>query len=299
VNEISGVVVVDKPGGMTSHDVINRLRKIFGTKRIGHAGTLDPLATGVLVVCIGQATRILEYLAATTKRYKAGILFGIRTDSQDITGVEISRTDTSELSIEEINGVLPRFRGRVLQTPPMHSALHHEGTRLYELARQGIEVERKAREIEVYRLDLMEFTPGPNAHAVVDVECSSGTYIRTLAADIGEAVGTGAVMDTLRRTAVGSFGIEQGWSLERLLKLKESGRLTESLSAIPEALPDWPRVILSELELTDVRHGRKIAASSKADTGKCLLLNVDGAVVALAQSNGGEIAPFKVFGSNE
>src|SRR5687767_2419481 len=140
---MNGVVVVDKPGGMTSHDVVDRLRRIYETRRVGHAGTLDPIATGVLVVCIGQATRILEYLAATRKRYTAGVLFGVRTDSQDITGVESSRLETPELRREDVEALLPRFRGVIRQTPPMHSAVHHEGKRLYELARKGVEVERE------------------------------------------------------------------------------------------------------------------------------------------------------------
>jgi tRNA pseudouridine55 synthase len=296
---ISGVVVVDKPAGMTSHDVVNRLRKVYGTRSVGHAGTLDPLATGVLVACIGKATKILEFLSATSKRYRAGMLFGIRTDTQDITGEERSRADASGLTRDDVEAELPRFRGRILQVPPMHSALHHEGQRLYDLARRGVEVERAAREIEIHRLDLLEFERGRSARGVFDVACSSGTYIRTLAADIGDAVGTGAVMESLRRTEVGAFGMDRSYSLERLEELKAAGRLEETIRPIADALSDWPRIPLTAQQATDIRHGRKLRPPSGAPVGNCLLVGDRGEAVALARSDGEWIAPFKVLISGE
>ena len=291
---MNGVVVVDKPGGMTSHDVVNRLRRIYGTRRVGHAGTLDPLATGVLVVCLGQATRILEYLAATTKKYRAGILFGVRSDSQDITGIELTREDSSLLRREDVEAALPTFRGMIRQTPPMHSALHHEGKRLYDLARQGIEVERASREVEIFSLEMVEFESGSNAHAVVDVECSSGTYIRTLAADIGDAVGSGAVMDSLRRTGVGAFSIDQAVTLERLARLKEEGGLDSTVRTIADGLQDWPRITLSDAESVAIRQGRRLPLHDE-NPGRCLLLDSGGTVVALAKIDEQSISPFKVL----
>lgn len=295
---MNGVVVVDKPCGVTSHDVVDRLRRIYGTRKVGHAGTLDPLATGVLVVCIGQATRILEYLAATRKRYVAGVLFGVRTDSQDITGAELSRQETSNLVQGNVEAVLSRFRGPIRQIPPMHSAVHHEGKRLYELARKGIEVERQAREVEIFSLEMIGFTPGIQAHAELDVECSSGTYIRTLAADIGEAVGCGATMNSLHRTAVGSLNITEAFSLEELERRKSAGKLASTLQSISEALDDWPAITLSEAEHADVRHGMRLEIDS-CPAGRVLLVDNRLRVVALANSDGNLVTPFKVLSQSE
>lgn len=296
--ERGGVLVLDKPSAMTSHDVVNRVRRLYGVRRVGHAGTLDPLATGVLVLCIGQATRILEYLSAGRKRYMAGVLFGLRTDSQDITGTEIDRAETSHLTRDELEACLPGFRGRILQTPPMHSAVHHQGKRLYELARQGIEVDRAAREIEIFDLSLLEFVPGPSARAVLDVTCSSGTYIRTLASDIGDTMGTGAVMDSLRRTEVGPFTLTDARELCELERTEEES-LSATLLPVSDALRDWPRIVLAESQVEEIRHGRPLADSGFQETRPLLLLDQAGDPVALARARHGQIAPFKVFRSDD
>jgi tRNA pseudouridine55 synthase len=296
---LAGVVVVDKPGGMTSHDVVNRLRRIYGTRRVGHAGTLDPIATGVLVVCIGQATRILEYVAATKKRYQAEVLFGVRTDTQDITGRVLTRPGALELRREQVEAALEAFRGKITQIPPMHSAIHHEGKRLYELARKGIEVQREPRQVEIHRLDLWDFIPGVEGRAVIDVECSTGTYIRTLSADIGDAVGTGGLMSALRRTHVGNFAIDDAFTLEQLTTRQESGELKTTIRPMAVALQGWPRVTLSGAETEAVRQGRQIALQDRSNEERVLLLDAHGQIVALARIAQDVIAPEKVFPQGE
>jgi tRNA pseudouridine55 synthase len=299
----SGVVVVHKPGGITSHDVVNRLRRIYGTRRVGHAGTLDPLATGVLVVCLGQATRIIEYLACARKEYVAGVVFGITTDTEDATGNVLAETDASALTEADVQAVLPRFRGAIRQTPPMVSAVHHEGRRLYELARQGVMVEREARPVEIFRLELAAFNAGRRAAAILRVECSTGTYVRTLAADIGAALGVGGTMKTLRRTRVGSFTLAEAHTLEDMDARREAGTLAATLRSIPDALAEWPRVVLNVAEVERIAHGQAIASRKDAKTRNedelTLLLDDAGEAVGVARRKDGALAPVKVLGSRE
>ena len=188
---------------MTSHDVVGVARKLFRTKRVGHTGTLDPDATGVLVLCLGNATRLAEYLSAARKHYVADVVFGIETDSQDASGQVVAERDAAHLTQADVNAILPAFRGAIQQVPPMVSALHHEGQRLYDLARQGIMVERAARAVQIDELELTASIPGAHPTARLEITCSTGTYIRSLAADIGAAAGVGGMMQTLRRTWVG------------------------------------------------------------------------------------------------
>ena len=202
-SEYNGIVVVDKPMGVTSHDVVDAARRLYHTRRVGHTGTLDPDATGVLVLCLGYATRLAEYLSASRKNYIAEVKFGVESDSQDASGEIVAERDASHFSESDLRALLPRFRGTIEQVPPMVSALHHEGKRLYELAREGITVEREARPVQIDRLELLEFAAGTHSVAKIEITCSTGTYIRTLAADLGEAAGTGALMQSLRRTWVG------------------------------------------------------------------------------------------------
>jgi tRNA pseudouridine55 synthase len=293
-----GVVVVDKPQGVTSHDVVNRLRKIYGTKRVGHTGTLDPLATGVLVACLGNATRIVEYLTAARKAYVAGLVLGVTTDSEDATGEVLTQADAGRLTEEDVQAVLPQFAGSILQTPPMVSAVHHEGKRLYKLARQGVVVEREARPVEVYRLELSDFRPGERATATLDVECSTGTYIRTLCADIGAALGVGGMMESLRRTSVGAFTLDEALTLEQLKERKEAGSLQETVRPIAVALSGWPHMPLNEEGLSRVAHGQPVPYRGE-HAGPLLLTGLDGEAVAIAEVRGRTAAPVKVFLSSD
>ena len=230
-NEPCGVLVVNKPEGITSHDVVGKIRKLYGTRKVGHTGTLDPLATGVLVILLGRAAKAAEYLVADRKTYKARLTLGFTTDTEDITGKVLSECDKIP-SYEEIKGACGKFLGKIKQIPPMYSALKIDGKKLYDLAREGIEVEREARDIEIFQLECTP-TNKENEYELL-VECSSGTYIRTLCADIGAFLGCGAVMSALHRVVAGGFVIENAHTIEELAELEMSERLellapTESL----------------------------------------------------------------------
>lgn len=292
-----GVLVIDKPAGMTSHDVVDRVRCLAGTRRVGHAGTLDPLATGVLVVCLGQATRIAEHLAADRKAYAAGVVFGVETDSQDSAGAVVAERDASSLTRQALERAVEAFRGVIRQVPPMVSAVHHEGRRLYQLARRGIQVERAAREVTIHALDVIAFEEGPRARATLRVECSSGTYIRTLAADLGAAVGTGAMMDSLRRTRSGGFTLEDARSLEELEELSRAGALAGAVLPIHEALAHWPVLAVDGEEERAVSHGRtlRVPVGRLPAAGRVLLVDTTGRALALGSVEGGVVRPEKVF----
>jgi tRNA pseudouridine55 synthase len=284
---------VDKPGGITSHDVVNRVRRIFGIKRVGHTGTLDPMATGVLVLCVGQATRIVEYLTADRKEYAAGVTFGVSTDSQDATGRVLRETDSSHLTRESIEAALGRFRGRIRQIPPMVSAVHHQGKRLYEIARQGGEVEREAREIEILRIELTGFESGVYPRTELRVECSTGTYIRTLASDIGDSLGVGAMLHSLRRTRAGAFTISGAVTLEELEG--SEGSQWKLLAPVEDALTQWPRIPLTEDQVRAVIQGQSLRVPPEGD-GPHLLMAPTGRVIAVAEPRDGSLlAPVKVL----
>jgi tRNA pseudouridine55 synthase len=208
-----GIVNVLKPPGMTSHDVVSRIRRIYGVKKAGHSGTLDPDAAGVLPVFIGSATRLLEYAATGTKQYRAEGLLGIRTDTGDDSGNVLETKLFADFSATEFEKILQQFRGKILQIPPMYSALKVNGKKLYEYARQGIKIERSARPVDIFRLECIRFYP---PYFCLDIECSKGTYIRTLLEDIAVSMGTCACMTFLLRTKAGDFSIEDSHTLEEI-----------------------------------------------------------------------------------
>ena len=210
---MNGIVIVDKPQGWTSQDVTARLRRVFNTRRIGHGGTLDPMATGVLPVFVGRATRGVEFFEHAEKIYEATIRLGLTTDTEDVTGTVLTETEVS-ISEQEFWDILPKFRGKIQQIPPMYSALKVNGQKLCDLARKGKEVERQPREIEIFELECLEFL-GETAR--LRVHCSKGTYIRTLCKDIGEALGCGGCMAALRRVTAGEYTIEEAVPLQTLL----------------------------------------------------------------------------------
>lgn len=229
--EPNGVIIVNKPEGITSHDVVGKIRKLYGTRKVGHTGTLDPLATGVLVILLGRAAKAAEYLVADRKTYQARLTLGITTDTEDITGKVLTQSNDIP-SLDAVMTACEKFVGKIKQIPPMYSALKVDGKKLYDLAREGIEVERKARDIEIFQLVC---TPTENANEYnLLVECSSGTYIRTLCADIGAYLGCGGVMSALHRVRAGGFDIENSHTLEEIEALEMDERYdllapTESL----------------------------------------------------------------------
>lgn len=233
---INGIIVVHKEAGFTSHDVVAKMRGICGQKRIGHTGTLDPMATGVLPVCLGSATRICDMLTDRDKEYEAELLLGVVTDTQDITGKVLSEC-VPDVSEEEVRKVMLSFRGEYSQVPPMYSALKVNGKKLYELAREGKEVERKARKVVIRELEILECSfPVVRFRTV----CSKGTYIRTLCADVGERLGCGGTMQSLRRTRVGEFELGNACTLGELQQLKDSHRLSEAVIPVDRVFRNCP-----------------------------------------------------------
>jgi len=242
-NELTaGVLAVDKPAGMTSHDVVNRIRRLYNTKQVGHTGTLDPLATGVLVILIGRAAKAAEYVTAGEKGYRALLRLGCTTDTGDITGNVISKSNDIP-SFAELEKVAASFVGESMQIPPMYSALKVDGKKLYDLARQGIEIEREARPINIYSLSSKE-SENKNEF-ILDVRCSKGTYIRTLCEDIGKALGCGGTMADLRRTYTGGFSIDKCVTIESIEALEYDKRI-ELLYPTESLFAEFPEIKLSD-----------------------------------------------------
>ncbi len=265
---MNGVLIIDKPEGYTSHDVVACLRGILKTKKIGHTGTLDPFATGVLVMLIGKATRLAKFLDKDEKAYEAILKFGFETDSGDRTGEQQGNANEKRIALEDIEKALPNFKGDILQTPPMHSAKKIKGKKLYELARKGIEVERKSvsisiKELRVLTSHLLE----EKQEASIFVRCSAGTYIRTLAEDIGRNIGVGCHLAELRRIAAGKFDISQAVTLKQLEEKTASDQVGDVLISMNEALTHLEEIILSDEEITKVRNGGKIHGFDKIEAG--------------------------------
>lgn len=289
---MDGVVNVYKPMGPTSHDIVDRMRRLFGQKRVGHAGTLDPMATGVLVVCLGKATRIVEYLTDSVKEYHATMVLGVRTDSQDATGVVISESDASQITPEAFSSILARFRGSIEQVPPMISALKHEGKPLYKHAREGRTIERPARQVTVHSIHTTGFRPGDRAEVDLVVVCSSGTYIRTLCADIGEALGCGGMMSRLERTRVGGFDVSKSATLDDLATSPES-----HVVAVADALGEMSAVELDKEAEWRVVHGLSAAAECATAPGSTVRLVATGELIGIGVvgEDGASVRPRKIF----
>jgi tRNA pseudouridine55 synthase len=252
---MDGILNIDKPAGQTSYGVVAMVKRLSGERRVGHAGTLDPDATGVLPVCLGQGTRIVEYLVATTKTYRAGIELGIATDTFDAAGRIIQRGDPSGIDLDKLQSALDPFRGTIRQTPPMFSALKLRGQPLYKLARAGISVERKSRTVEIHRLDLLSWQPPV---AALEIECSKGTYIRSLAQDLGQSLGCGAHLKSLVRTRCGIFDIKDAVSLSKLEEAFHSGYWERFLHPIDIVLQDFPALVVDAAAEAAMRNGQSI-----------------------------------------
>jgi tRNA pseudouridine55 synthase len=248
---MNGILVIDKPKGLSSFDVVRQVRRLCQTRRVGHAGTLDPLATGVLPVAVGQATRLVEYLMAGEKSYQASCRLGIVTDTQDSEGRILQEQPWQQVDRTVLDAVLTGFTGEISQLPPMFSALKKDGQPLYRLARQGIEVERQPRTVRIASLEVDGFTP---PDLTVTVRCSKGTYVRTLCHDIGRQLGCGAHMTALRRLACGSFTLAASHTLEELQSLAEQG-LPLPLVSPSAALADWPALAVDGAVLARLRNG--------------------------------------------
>ena len=287
-----GFLSIDKPAGPTSHDVVARVRRLARQKRVGHAGTLDPAATGVLVVALGQATRLIEYIQeATTKRYYAVVRLGITTTTDDAEGQILTRTPLGDLDEQALEDALAMYRGPIQQIPPMFSALHHQGQRLHELARAGHVVDRPARPVTIVRLDRLGWSP---PLLTLDVVCSKGTYIRALARDIGAALGCGGHLQELRRTAVGAFDIADAVPLATLEALASVSELADRLLPPEQAVADWPAIVLDDAETQRIRNGLPLVRHGLTET-RARAHGPDGTLVALLLAEGERWKPEKVF----
>jgi len=290
---ISGVLVVDKPVGMTSHEVVEAIRRGTKIRRTGHTGTLDPRASGVLVVLIGPAVRLSEYVSASDKRYQAIIRLGTRTDSYDSDGT-ITNTSPVSVTMEQFKEKLQNFIGEIEQTPPPYSAVKIQGRRAYEMAREGEEVEIKPRMIHVYSLDVLEWNI---PEVTIDVYCSSGTYIRSLAYDLGEQLGCGAMLAGLRRTQSGRFTLRDATPLRKLVEAFDNGTWYKYVIPAAESLSDWPSITLSNEQVEAIRHGHRISAGEGKSGEMVRGITEQGELVALLDYNTEtkEFQPRKVF----
>jgi tRNA pseudouridine55 synthase len=279
-NAISGILVVDKPVGLTSHDVVDRIRRGTNIRRAGHTGTLDPRASGVLVILIGPAVRLSEFVSASDKRYQAIIRLGNATDTYDAEGRFTRQPSTTPIDVSEtqFNEVLQRYVGEIEQTPPAYSAVKVHGKKAYELARQGEEVELAPRKINVYHLEILEWTP---PEVVIDVHCSSGTYVRSLANDIGTALGCGAYLVGLRRTKSGRFSLRDATPLRKLEEAFTSGNWYQYLIPAAEALAEWNAVELNPDEVEEVKHGHRVKAAPDTKPGMVRGVSMAGELVAI------------------
>lgn len=272
---LNGIMLIDKPCDWTSHDVVGKLRGILHERRIGHSGTLDPMATGLLVVFVGRATKAVEFAEADSKEYIAGLRLGISTDTQDITGNTL-KSSNSLPSKAELEQALSAFKGEISQIPPMYSAIKVGGRKLYELARRGESVERKPRKVTIDKLDIIGENEG---NYVLDVVCSKGTYIRTLCNDIGDTLGCGGCMSSLRRVKAGAFSIEKAHTIDEIQAAADNGGLDEIIIPVDRLFSAYPELTVRDTAEKKLRNGNviKLAAPNGTyrvytETGGFLLL---------------------------
>jgi tRNA pseudouridine55 synthase len=291
MTELDGILPVDKPDGPTSHDVVGMARRALRTRRIGHTGTLDPFASGLLLLCVGPSTRLSEYLTALPKSYRATVRLGETTDTDDRTGEVVRRSDAWQaLDEPAIQAALARQVGTIGQLPPRYSAKKIGGERMYAVARRGGEVERDPVRVTIHRIELL----GVRLPEVdIEVECSSGTYIRAIARDLGEALETGGHLTRLRRTRVGAYGVERALPVDAL---PDVAAVERALLPPAAALAHLPRVVLDPEGARLVSHGRAVPAPAELDGGgPVVLLAEDGALLAIAERRGDQLQPRKVF----
>ncbi|OKP99409.1 tRNA pseudouridine(55) synthase TruB [Paenibacillus sp. P46E] len=301
MSELTGVLAVYKPAGFTSHDVVAKARRILGMKRIGHTGTLDPQVTGVLPLCLGRATRVVEYIQELPKEYVATLRLGVSSDTEDLTGTITETVEEVHVTEAEVLTVLNSFKGVISQVPPMYSAVKVDGKRLYELAREGKTVERKSREVEIYEIEMTGMVwSGNHPDITFRVLCSKGTYIRTLCVDIGRALGLPGVMVTLERTMSAGIAASHCLTLEQIAENKEAGTLVEHLIAADEAISHLPRHTVIDEKKKAALQGQRLSirhvAPEVKQNGHFRLYDVKGEFLGIYElEDTGAIAPVKVF----
>jgi len=285
--ELNGIIVIDKPVGITSAGVVSIVKKTLPAKKVGHAGTLDPFAEGVLICCVNQATRLADFLLHGTKKYIAELKLGEETDTQDLTGTVISRAQPENYSTESIQKVFKAFEGPLEQLPPVYSALKHNGVPLYKLARSGKPVQKPPRQIEIYSITLLNI-----ALPLVrfEVLCSAGTYIRTLGADIGKMLGCGGHLNALKRIASSGFTLDQAVSLSAVKNLAPGARRPENFISMADALPEMPACSADTPLLKKIRHGQKITARDLNEAGGFDIGRITGSKIKVVDQTGQLVA---------
>ncbi len=288
---MNGIIVLDKPKGKTSHDMVYAMRRLTGVKKVGHTGTLDPMATGVLPVCIGSAAKAADMLTLADKRYIAEFVLGKSTDTQDAQG-EVTEERNVSCSEDEVRSAVMSFVGEIEQVPPMYSAVKRNGKKLYELARQGIEIEREPRKINIYSIDILEIDL---PRVKIDVSCSKGAYIRTLCADIGEKLGTLAYMSELRRTKSGMFTIEESYTLERLEALFAEGKLESAVVAVDALFSHLPKIDLNDKQTKSIVNGVRMTYRGLSEGQSYRLYGADGKFLCISKIINGRLTLEKAF----
>ena len=286
---MNGILLADKPSGWTSNDVVSKLKGVLKERRIGHSGTLDPLATGLLVIFLGRATRAVSFAEGHDKRYTAGLRLGVCTDTQDVTGIILLQRKT-DISDQEIDDVLSGFIGESEQIPPMYSAVRVNGKRLYELARKGFEIERKPRKITVYSIERKD---QENGDIILDIKCSKGTYIRTLCSDIGEKLGCGACMSSLRRTEAGDFSVKDAHTLDEIIKEAGCGNISPLILGTDSLFSAYEKITVSPSAEIRVRNG--IPADIYAPDGTYRVYSASGEFLELGRCESGSLRTIKSF----
>ncbi|HSB34696.1 MAG TPA: tRNA pseudouridine(55) synthase TruB [Nitrospirota bacterium] len=292
---MDGIVNINKPAGITSHDVVLHARRILGEKRIGHTGTLDPLATGVLVLCVGRATRVAQYIEAAEKEYRAVMRLGVITDTLDAKGRVLENRTYSPPRHGELDRVIRRFTGIQFQTPPAFSAVKIGGTPSYRLARQGMAKPNKPKQVTIHEIELLSYE---NPLVGLAVRCSKGVYIRSLCADMGDALGMGAHLVSLERTRSGRFSLAEALTLEELQTLAAAGDVDRAIMPIDRALAEFPAVSLTEAESVRIAHGNRLPGPETVlnlPGGLCRLHDPSGRLLALARLDQGVFSPEVVF----
>jgi tRNA pseudouridine55 synthase len=300
-NDVDGILLLDKPLGRSSNNALQKVRYLFQAKKAGHTGSLDPLATGVLPVCFGQASKVTPYLLDADKSYRCTAQLGVTTTTGDKEGDVLQEREITDFNEQDVEAVLTTFRGAIEQVPPMYSALKHNGQPLYKLARQGIDIKRKPRDVTIHELVLIDKTEDS---ITLDVRCSKGTYIRTLAQDIGEALGFGAHLSMLRRTHVSPFNCDKLYTIEDIEQLAETGKLEEALLPIDTALQELPSLNLSEEETKLLRNGIKVKKADTPDSDMIRLYNQNNTFIGIGRQSKNDndeiqIAPRRMMNTHE
>ena len=287
---MNGILLIDKAEGWTSSDVVIKLKGVLRERRVGHSGTLDPMATGLLAVFVGRATRAVEFAEAHTKRYTAGLRLGVTTDTQDVTG-SVLRSCQTNVAEDELKAVLTRFTGELEQLPPMYSAIKINGQKLYDIARRGGEVERRPRRITVSGISVV----GRSGNDfVLDISCSKGTYIRTLCNDIGDALGCGGCMSSLRRTAAGDFSVSQAYTIDEVIAAAAAGEAGKLLLPTDSMFAALPRCTASAQDERRIKNGNEIKTPALAD-GDYRVYSDSGEFLMLGRAENGRMRTIKSF----